>query len=346
MKKILVFNQGHTENLGDIAIDKTLEKSLTDLGFDVAFIPLWSADMVCSYINKCSIVKHLLHVFPFVTDILYEKYLKNHCSMNGVDAIIVGGGELIGGHYGFNSALNVLSKIAKRNNIKIFLYGVSGSKNRLKKIYQTRNLKSFSRLNRVFVRDSVSYELVTNVYKYTNVVVYPDVVYSYRIVFDDYRLCSCSNGILVVPISFIKQLSDGMGFIDKDAYCDYLLDLIQNNCYTNDCITITSSCSDDDEFCEYFYKYLNKFYSDRDIRIIPYSSLKSYIDLLLENRIVISGRMHAMILALIFGCEVIPIPFKDKIKCFKETIVDCYSDEICNLSFGGIKELANSINCD
>ena len=68
--------------------------------------------------------------------------------------------------------------------------------------------------------------------------------------------------------------------------------------------------------------------------------------MLLENRIVISGRMHAMILALIYGCSVVPIPFKEKLKCFKETIVDVYCEDICDQSLYGINELANAISCE
>ena len=41
MKKVLVINQGHTKNYGDIAINNTITEFFRKKGLEVDFLPFW-----------------------------------------------------------------------------------------------------------------------------------------------------------------------------------------------------------------------------------------------------------------------------------------------------------------
>ena len=343
MTKVLLLNQGHTSNYGDIAINQTINEALISSGIEACFFPFWSAEKVFGKLATNKLFIRIAHEIPFITDYFYKKYFCRSIDIHEYDAIVIGGGELIGGHYGFNSALYVISSIADKINIPIYLYGVSGSRKSLRWMYARRNTVSFSRVTKVFVRDSVSKELVINMYKYQKCVEYPDAVYAYNLFFNSREYPSTRKGIVVVPISYISQLRIGMRFVSVDNYCEYLTELVRDRSLNNETITVTSSCQDDELFNRYFCDYLNTKISAQTVRYVSYSSLDDYIDIISEAKVVISGRMHAMIIALLFGCKVVPIPFKDKLICFEKTIAHNYDEKISKLAYDGLIELCHEI---
>ncbi len=81
--------------------------------------------------------------------------------------------------------------------------------------------------------------------------------------------------------------------------------------------------------------------------------MEDFLQLLNKSKIVISSRMHSMILGKIFGLEIFPITFKNKLKVFKDEYQKCndmkvIEDEtydqltkICNTIMNEVKEKKN-----
>ena len=106
---IVIINQGWTDNLGDVAIGKTLKKELKDL-----------AKPAQTAASK---------IFELVKlDFRYRKWIKKQ--LNGISepisAAIIGGGELLATNMNFNSAMKIWIEQLHKRKIPVFLWGIGG----------------------------------------------------------------------------------------------------------------------------------------------------------------------------------------------------------------------------
>ena len=187
----------------------------------------------------------------------------------------------------------------------------------------SRNKKSLHRCTKIIVRDTYTYKLCRNLYN-VKCEHKPDVVFAYK------KVCMQSllkkekrNTIICVPISY-EILKNKLKFEKEEDYFIYLSNLITNKLKLNDRIIITSSVYSDNDFSKKFYRWMKGQFKQKEIYFEEYSSLENYIKLLNKAHIVISARMHALILGIIYGCNIVVIPFKEKLQVFQEE----YSQEI------------------
>ncbi|CUP17397.1 polysaccharide pyruvyl transferase family protein [Clostridium disporicum] len=322
-KNILILNQGITENYGDVAINNTITSFFKSKGFNIEYYPFWLEEYVFGKENILSkILMHAVWKIPFLMDFFNKNSIINKFKRLDYDAIIIGGGELLSGHRGFNSSLNIWSKFAEKRKIPIYLLGVSGDTNMPRYIFN-RNKKSLNRFSGIFVRDSHSYDMLRNEYnvecKYS-----PDVVFAYNsICQNDNADLGIRKQLLCVPIDFNDSINKNMNIKDVEEYNEYLIKKILDNLKGNSKVLITCSVLDDVKFTKSFYNYAKNKLKEVEVEYVDYTCLDDYIELVKKSNCVISGRMHALILAFVNKCKIVPIPFKEKLICFNNE----YSNE-------------------
>ena len=124
------------------------------------------------------------------------------------------------------------------------------------------------------------------------------------------------NAVICVPIGYNEQIKKNLNICSKEKYKEYLLNLITKNIYENEEIIITSSVYNDEVFSKELYLYVKENLKKINVLFVEYSNLESYVKLTERANVVISARMHALILASLNECNVIPITFKEKLKYF------------------------------
>lgn len=319
-KKVLVLNQGSTENYGDIAINETIITYLKSKGFQVDYCAFWLEELVFrkNYMQAHKFIVRLVWHFNFIRDILMKRFIKKNIDLSQYGGAIIGGGELLSGHLGFNTALYVWTKILKTNNIPIYILGVSGNKDMSGNLLK-RNKKSLHRCSKILVRDSYTSKICKEIYK-VDCEQKPDVVFAFRNIcriLENNEDINAKDSLVCVPIIY-EALKDKMNFQNKEQYFQYLNKLISNKIKLNNKVIITTTVRDDDSLAEEFYLWLKRQNTQYDISLKKYSNINDYINILKHSYTVISARMHALILALIFDCNIAVIPFKEKLQVFEK----------------------------
>lgn len=347
MKKVLIINQGQTQNYGDIAINNTISKFLKEKGIDVDFIPYWEETKIFgkNYKNIPNIIIRNIMKINMIVDFLNEIAIKKQIKKKKYDAVIIGGGELIGNHVGFNSSLYVLTKIFKKKNVPIYLFAISGDTDISKKMKQ-RYKKAISRCENVIARDNYTLQICENVYN-TKCINGVDVVFAYLKTVDkkDYEEhVGKKNLALIVPISFNNKIKETLKIDNKKEYYKYIMQLVNQKTKNSDKLVVTSTVLDDKKATKELYEYLKENLNENEIEYVEYSSLLDFIKLLKESKIVISARMHAMILGLIYGNDIEVIPFKKKLQVFKNEYQDKHNvKEAQELAYSELEELSEEI---
>ena len=319
-KKVLVLNQGSTENYGDIAINETIITYLKSKGFQVDYCAFWLEELVFgkndNQTNKF-IVRLAWH-FNIIRDMLMKRFIKKDIDISSYDSVIIGGGELLGKHLGFNTAIYVWTNILFKHNIPIYILGVSGNKDMSWRLLR-RNKKSLHRCSRILVRDSYTYKICKETYKVDSEQK-PDVVFAFRNIcrqLENNEEIYAKDSLVCVPIIY-EALKDKMNFQNKEQYFQYLNKLISNKIKLNNKLIITTTVRDDDSLAEEFYLWLKRQNTQYDISLKKYSNINDYINILKHSHTVISARMHALILAILYDCKISVIPFKEKLQVFEK----------------------------
>lgn len=334
--KVLLLNQGHTENYGDIAIKQTIEEMLKFKNIDVETEKFWSASFIFSNHSYPMLFTKVIYKFPFIIDYFTTKHFKNIIN-NSYDCVIVGGGELLGNHMGFNSSLKTIVKICKKNKIPIYVIGVSGD-NEMSKIMLGRYKKALLKCDYLAVRDTLTYYLLKEKFNIKNVQLYPDVVFAYRSVIGIQSIKKTGKKLLCIPIPFSRKLKKKLNLKNKKEYFDYLYNYVVSK--NNPDIVISSSTKTDDVISFEFYEYVSQLKSDFNFSYVPYTNITDYINLLNKVEFIISGRMHPLIFGILCNCNFDVIPFKNKLITFKNDykILSCNEDCIA-----GIENKANEL---
>lgn len=95
MRNILILNQAHTTNLGDIAIGESMEKWVKESGWNPITLPFWDEKDVFGKISysHCSA---LIKTVPLTADIVVGKWVKEKLDRiarkTTIDCAIIGGG--------------------------------------------------------------------------------------------------------------------------------------------------------------------------------------------------------------------------------------------------------------
>lgn len=321
MKNILILNQAHTTNLGDIAIGESISSWVRDNGWNPITKPFWDERSVfksISYTKLSALVKSI----PFASNIVIGKWVRSTINeilaSNPIDCVICGGGELFCSHRGFNAVFYCWVMEFVKRNIPICVIGVSGDKN-LSSVQIKRNKEALSHCFLVSVRDKDSVKVFEDLYS-IKADYAPDSVFRLD---KGNRIQKNIGSLVCVPV-FLNNKE----FFDVDYYFKRI------ECIPNaNKIVFTTTEERDQSYTKKLCEDINKKYN-KEFVYVPYVDLNSFCSLLNNAEFVLSARMHAMIIGLINGCKPVPITYKRKLQIFEE--------EYCkNVNVDDVVELLN-----
>lgn len=401
MKKILLITQGHTPNIGDYAIARCEEEFFKSQGFEVVRAPyeIQISEKLRLTGKLAILTNKIFSKCYFLNDIWHKKRIKSllanaDCNPEDFSCAIIGGGELVGSHKGFNSSFYNWCKVLSDKRIPIAVHGVSGDINmnaRLLERYKVSLRKCF----RVSVRDR---KTVANFKKAYDFVPFysPDAVFAFPKLSafadrsegksgnlsDINGTCgtdsadgtagneSRAKNVLCIPVPYAQDMEKTLGTRNEQAYFDYLINAACKNSTDGNSnrsqpfeirLNITSTVAGDMDFVQRFADYAQNTAKNKarnnaqnipklTAKVIPFAQFDEFLTLLESSDLIISARMHACILALLKNRKICAVPFREKLKTFKEEHTDSQNTEnlrkIADESYAGLCALADEIQTE
>ena len=318
MNPIMLINQGHTRNLGDVAIMQVLRRFLESRGMTVVFAPY--EEETPAYRRAAvpdSAGEGLPDITPTFLDEENAARVARYLDRTPVCAAVIGGGELIGSHYGFNSAFHNWTRTLHERGIPILVAGVSGDA-RLPDRYKARLREGLKLCSYVSVRDGSTRRIASEQYG-IQAHQAPDVVFAHRLLFGGERPGDEHRDVMVcMPVPYSANLSASLGVKDEHGYLDYLLRIIRaRHSDQPERVVFTSTVDKDIPFAGHAAQYVGERIGS-EVSVQPYGTVDDLVRLVSHATLVITARMHGAIFALDYGSRSVPIPFKEKLRVFGE----------------------------
>lgn len=315
MKKVLLINQGHTQNLGDILISEVMSRFFIQQGFEVDVQPY--DDIVQNRFrlrfDSKNIIPKIVERIPYFMDYANSKRIRALLDRKKYDFAVIGGGELLASHYGFNSSFVTWCRLLREKHIPVYVHGVSGD-TEMSDFYLKRYKRALKTCQYVSARDHSTESILQNVYS-INASYCPDVVFSYKHFFE-LPLEDKTGDVICVPMPINENQLQTLGLRDRNDFYCYLAKLIEKNDISDSKrIIITSTEAEDMDAVIGFYRYCLKNLR-YDFKLVVNPTVNEFIGLLAKSSCVVSCRMHACILGLLSGNDIIPVPFKEKLAVF------------------------------
>lgn len=322
--KILLINQGYSDNLGDKAIKYMLMVMLKKLDHQVEFCGFTQfVEQSLEFSNKKDVSgnKILLKLKKSLPvslkwKVRKERDIKKILSKmdNNFDFIIIGGGQLVKSNCYFPYAMQFWTDYASKINSKIVLFGIGCDQNlstHEKKTY----IKAFKKCENITVRDKASQNFLKKEFEIECSYV-PDVAFSlYNYVVQNKN--SKKKDVVVMIYSYTTYKSHFRHKINIKEYYDRWIEIINQHVDRDTFIKLAYSTYEDKIETYNFINYL-KMHIDNKVKILNSDTLTSLLNILGESEKVITGRMHPMIFGVLANCKVIPFSISDKIDTFKQ----------------------------
>lgn len=342
MSRILLLNQGHTDNIGDQAIDAVLSTFLRSRGFDVTSAPY--EEYVEGRIQLAFDGREILPRAARHMSALMDHWHRNRIrallermeDAEYIDAAVIGGGELLAAsHRGFASAFPIWCEELAKRGIPVFVTGVSGD------FRPGRSAKRFAQALRtcayISVRDLPTERMMHDDYG-VDAVCHPDVVFSYTRIFPDTVHQLPHDASLCIPVHLNAAGYNTLHLADENAYMDYMATELRSEKAADMPVIVTSTVSSEDYPEQVAQEFVAR---GLDAQARTGLELPAFIDLLNRTGFLLSGRMHACILGLQYGCDVHPIPYRAKLAAFASEYGGVSNlDRASDASYTGLEELA------
>lgn len=340
--KILVLNQFNSDNIGDKLIGETISGYLSSKGIDVTsggYAQMSPQSIVHSekgidLIGKCK--KWCPPWLKYI--LLYKRRIRSEakkCCAEDMDAIVIGGGQLIKQGGVFPYCFRDWANYAIKHGIPLFIYGVGVDDhigNKESELYR----KGFENAKVISCRDEQS---GNNLRKITNkdIVVWPDVVFAAGTLphlFD-------GDNLVVMPYDYDTAHLHFNTLVSREKYYNDLLVKIRSERYKE--LLLSSTTSSDLDECYQFGEFLNK--NNIAYRIVQIQNFQELTKVYSGARKIYSGRMHALIVGLLCGIEVEPIEVSNKIRDFRKNYLNGKEStaETIELSIRGLHWLQTQI---
>ncbi|WP_171371312.1 polysaccharide pyruvyl transferase family protein [Vibrio owensii] len=319
MKKVLLVNRGTCNNLGDQAINVAFEKFLNnEVGCDVVCEDYTSKSQNVNKINVGQDVSplkgFLKKILPLNLIWLVRNYnrIKKCIDKNLPDLIVVGGGQLLL-HGRFSVAAFTWVYLAKKLNKKIVFSNVGYGGN-----YSWLEGKligwAVSHVDGINFRDNNSSLMIDDLYGVKSTV-------SGDVVFTENALTSNLEKQTLIALGITAQSVYNMynPKLERDEYYNLWLGFLEKNDISISNVVLSYTTQEDSVECNLFKEYMKKEYG-LELDILHNQTLDDYKLNLESIKLVVSGRMHGLILAINSGCSVITFPISNKLKSFEDIV--------------------------
>ena len=323
MKTVFLVNRSKCSNLGDQAINESFKRFIKS-HFDVKIFEYdytskekSAKPLRLEYSKNVQTVKLALKkVLPLDLIWAIRNILRIYKSLRNLkpDLVIIGGGQLLlPGRFSVAAFLWVY--LAKKLNIKVIFSNIG-----IGDQFQWRYLKLISYAIRncdgLNVRDEKS---AVYIKKFVPDCV--DVTVSADIVFTDAYETNYSssrepkNSLLLLGVTDLSVYNEYNRPVSRQEYHDIWISFVENlNFRLCDALLIYTTSEDYSESLK-FRDYV-KHKMGISIDVAEYDRLEEFKHLLRQGAIVVSGRMHALILALNCGCLIHVFPISQKLITF------------------------------
>lgn len=329
MKNILIINEGHTSNLGDKLLNQVMvELMKKNRVINEKYVPIETDESmekgilvgptpgIVNFKNK---VIGRLGLTLFFNDIKYKRLIKKRIKNKQFDLAIIGGGELISDNANFNSAFYNWVTLLYEKNIPIIVTGVSGNKpdEKMSKRYK----EALELCDLVSVRDKSTQKLFEEAYG-IRVQYIPDYAFLYKKLSGKAENYKKDNSV-TAQIYCLHYLPQGTFKGTEEEYYQMWIKLIQKNMMNAQTeIKLSYTNKEDRDYTRTFYQYCVEQEVFDNISLVETDSIEKYVELVKSTSAIITGRMHAMILAMLYGNELKPYVFKEKIHTFQKEWIE------------------------
>jgi len=314
-KKVLIINEGYSDNLGDQAINNSLSLFFKENNYQVSFMYLSNPEITnkpnYKYLegrnkNKKTHIDKIKTFFLFFRWYFkFKKIIIKNIKAENYDLIVIGGGQLIisSGSYSLSSfsisLFWITYLIKKYSNSKIYLVGIGTSKKFNffeKKLYYL----VLKRVSHIFVRDEFSHKNLKNFFNIKSIII-PDIAFYGE--WNDKKFKNSKIFLLSLANYNEVFLRYNTKKISKKKYYENFYKIIQEKEKNNMMIKLFyTTKSDAIEMIE-FKKYLKEKHN-KTIQICKINTMSDLTNCFSKAHTVYSGRMHALILAYKQNCEV------------------------------------------
>jgi len=333
METALCINEGGSDNLGDQAISKSLEilvKSKFNIIHSYNFTTILDCNellekqnqthrnlkdisafrKILSKINLLRQIRWIQLHFVDIVKIAKKKY----------KIAFIGGGQLILSNTIFPIAFFLWVIVLRLFGTKIIVIGVGSGRdyNLIDKFLYGTALRLCTE---ILVRDKLSMQRIKeNFGQKTNFI--PDLAFYHEF---NQNKNNSSNRLIVGIITyeiyknyFYEINSPDQKILLQDEYISAWLQKILSLKDKFDEIELISTTSEDIIFSKMLFEELKIFAPNIKVTFIDYvMNLEAYLKRLSDSKIILSARMHSLILAQVKQCEVVPWVVSEKILSYK-----------------------------
>lgn len=339
-KKVLIINQGYdNKNLGDLAIRQNINDLFSDLGYEADFAffnnPLsnktdfpvgdYFTQSKSSHISRdrnVSLKGFLLIPYWYFK---YGKTIKEKLNQGKYDLVVIGGGQLFhvsGVNYPHRFAVAMFwwtYFVKKYSKADIYIVGV-GVEGEFNKIENFLYKNAVTKASKIWVRDSYAKSTLEKNFG-KKVTLVPDVAF--------YK---SKNKQL--PINVCERNTAAVGIYCYDTYCrsyneknisrdDYYLKWYQKILKFEERgleIALFYTTDSDGRETYRFKEYISSVWN-KSIKVEQIKNIEDIYSLYSRSAHVYSGRMHALILAIKFGCKTEGFLLSQKLRSFNEEYI-------------------------
>lgn len=360
MNKIIIVNEVCSDNIGDHAINMGITKALNSYGtetesygFDAKIKNVILAKSATT--NDFSLLtflrwiknktlknnrayRYLLWIYRNVFRII--KITKKN--KNG--KVIIGGGQLIQSGGTFPIAMYTWVYVSKLFNLDIYILGV-GCAEKFDGLDSFLYKSALKYAKKVYVRDNSSISKLEESFNIKADFI-PDLAYSlydesvYRTPKDNFTVIGCTA--YYVYMKNVKELNSAK-YMDFEEYLDLWVEIVLKYCNEGNVLMISTTVED-----LYFSKLVYdvvKLKNNKELGRINFVNnmvtLDEYISYIKKAKVVLSGRMHSLILGHLVGSNSIPYNINKKVEIFAEEYLQADASETAARLDRDLKEIFN-----
>lgn len=333
-KKILIINQGYIRNnIGDQAIRVALNRYFKEKDYEIewSFLtsprskkdPLPKDNYITNIKNdyRKKVRNRLLIVISILKWLfLNTLHIKRKCNKK-YDYVIIGGGQLFNSSnsfypHSFSYSIFLWTFFSKFYKNKIIFLGV-GSNNKFNVLEKFFYRISLKKATKVFCRDYYSMSSFLSNFQVKSDLL-PDVAfYDYYPIKDE-----PVRQIFSISVYSFDEFNSNYNEEKKvhEEYYDIWVDMLKKGLRENDEIHFFSTTSTDYEENNKFNKYIQKrkLFEGHKIVIHNIGDLNKLYGLFIKSRIVLSARMHALLIAYKLHSTPLVFEISDKLRTFNK----------------------------
>ncbi len=317
--KLAIVNRINTINFGDRIISISFRNVINELGHDCC-----NYEYTGSSFNKTGIVYRVLFkMFKLLSKrfaielFTFLDVLNNYWSLRRKkpQAIFIGGGQLLEPNRRFIPSLLAWFILSRILHVELILFSVGYEEVNKKRIKHLHNIIKFvlARADKVYLRDEYTRKHVHSITGILFPLIY-DVAYFFNI-----KESKIIKDNVIISITNYSQISRYARFKTKEAYYEHILNFLIKEIRKQDQIFFVSTAKDDYNMFHEISTYIRERIN-RNVIIQNYHTEDELVNIFNNARVVISSRLHSLIVAELCHCKIVPIIGNEKVNYYAKNI--------------------------